>query len=152
MIKRISLIALTPLFFLSPSLVAAENNITVTASNVVVNFPSQAVFTIEAESSAEIVDVRLDYQVDKMNYAEVVSEGWANFTQADKIDASWVWDIRNSSLPPGAEVTYWWKIEDAAGNQFETSPEVMEFDDDRYSWQNLVSTVPQVGNLTIFWY
>jgi hypothetical protein len=152
MIKRIGLITLTLLFFLSPSLVVAENNITVTASNVDINFPSQAVFTIEAESSAEIVDVRLDYQVDKMNYAEVVSEGWANFTEADKVDARWVWDMRNASLPPGAEVTYWWRIKDAAGDEFETSPAVMQFDDDRYSWQSLTGTVPQVGELTIFWY
>jgi hypothetical protein len=152
MTKRIALIALTLLFFLSPSLMAAANNITVTASSVDINFPSQAVFTIEAESSAEIVDVRLDYQVDKMNYADVVSEAWADFTPGDKVDASWVWDMRNASLPPGAEVTYWWRIEDAAGDEFETSPEVMQFDDDRYPWQSLTGTIPQGGELTIFWY
>jgi hypothetical protein len=152
MIKRIALITLTLLLFLSPSLVAAEGGITVTASNVVVNFPSQAVFTVEAESSAEIVDVRLDYQVDKMNYAEVVSEGWANFTPGDKVDASWVWDMRNASLPPGAEVTYWWRIKDAVGDEFETSPEVMQFDDERYPWQSLTGTVLQGGELTLFWY
>ncbi len=152
MIKRIALITSVLLLFLSPSLVAADAGITVIASNVNVNFPSQAVFTIEAESYVDIVDVRLYYQVDKMNYAEVVSEGWADFTPADKVDASWVWDMRNASLPPGAEVTYWWGIEDAAGNRVETSPEVMYFDDDRYSWQSLTGTIPQGGELTLFWY
>jgi hypothetical protein len=137
---------------LSPSLVAAEAGITVTASNVDVNFPGQAVFTVEAESSVDIVDVRLYYQVDKMSYAEVVSEGWADFTPASKIEANWVWDMRNASLPPGAEVTYWWMIEDADGNEFETSPEIMHFDDDRYLWQSLTGTVSQGGELTLFWY
>jgi hypothetical protein len=152
MIKRIALITSTILLFLSPSLVAAEAGITVIDSEVVVNFPSQAVFTVEAESYVDIVDVRLYYQVGKMNYAEVVSEGWADFTPASKIEANWVWDMRNASLPPGAEVTYWWMIEDADGNRVETSPKLMHFDDGRYSWQSLTSTVPQGGELTIFWY
>ena len=152
MIKRIALITSALLLLLSPSLVAAGDDIAVIASDVEVNFPSQAVFTLEAESSADIVDVRLYYQVDKMNYAEVVSEGWADFTPASKIEANWVWDMRNASLPPGAEVTYWWMIEDADGNRFGTSPEIMHFDDERYLWQSLTSTAPQGGELTLFWY
>jgi hypothetical protein len=152
MIKRIALITSVLLLFLSPSLVAAEAGITVTASNVNVDFPSQVVFTVDAESYVDIVDVRLYYQVDKMNYAQVVSEGWADFTPANKIKANWVWDMRNASLPPGAEVTYWWMIEDADGNRVETSPEIMHFYDDRYLWQSLTGTIPQGGELTIFWY
>ena len=152
MIKRIVLITSALLLLLSPSLVAAGDDIAVIASDVDVNFPSQAVFTLEAESYVDIVDVRLYYQVDKMNYAEVVSEGWADFTPANRIEANWVWDMRNASLPPGTEVTYWWMIEDADGNRFETSPEIMHFDDERYLWQSLTGTVPQGGELTLFWY
>jgi hypothetical protein len=152
MIRRIALLTWALLMLLSPSLVAAQAGITVTASNVDVNFPSQAVFTVNAESYVDIVDVRLYYQVDKMNYAEVVSEGWADFTPASKVEANWVWDMTNASLPPGAEVTYWWRIEDAAGNKIETSPKIMHFDDGRYTWQSLTGTVPQGGELTLFWY
>ncbi len=138
--------------FLSPSLVAAGAGITVTATNVAMNFPNQAVFTVEAESNVNIVDVRIYYQVNKMSYAEVVSEGWADFTPASKIEANWTWNMTNASLPPGAEVTYWWMIEDAAGNKIETSPEIMDFDDGRYAWQSLTGTVPQGGEITLFWY
>jgi hypothetical protein len=152
MIRRIALITSVLLWLFSPSLVAAEAGITVTASDVDVDFPSQAVFTIEAESSVNIVDARLYYQVDKMNYAEVVSEGWADFIPANKVEANWVWDMRNAGLPPGAEVTYWWMIEDADGNRVETFPEIMHFDDGRYSWQSLTSTIPQGGEMTLFWY
>jgi hypothetical protein len=133
-------------------LVAAEDGIAVIASDVEVNFPSQAVFTVEAESHADILDVRLYYQVDKMNYAEVVSEGWPDFAPASSIEANWVWDMRNASLPPGAEVSYWWMIEDAEGNRVETPSEIMYFDDDRYTWQSLTGTVPQDAELTLFWY
>ncbi|HUW46214.1 MAG TPA: peptidase MA family metallohydrolase [Dehalococcoidia bacterium] len=152
MIRRITLITSALLLLLSPSLVAAGDDIAVIASDVDINFPSQAVFTVEAESYVDIVDVRLYYQVDKMNYAEIVSEGWADFTPTSKIEANWVWDMRNASLPPGAEVTYWWMIEDAAGNRFETSPEIMHFDDKRYTWQSLTGTIPLDGEMTIFWY
>jgi hypothetical protein len=152
MIRRIALLTWALLMLLSPSLVAAQVGITVTASNVDVNFPSQAVFTVNAESYVDIVDVRLYYQVNKMNYAEVVSEGWADFTPASKVEANWTWNMTNASLPPGAEVTYWWRIEDADGNKVETSPEIMHFDDSRYAWQSLTGTVPQDGELTLFWY
>ena len=161
MIRRIVLVISALLLLLSPSLVVAENEIAVINSDVEINFPSQAVFTLEAESYADIVDVRLYYQLDKMNYARVVSEGWADFTPATKIEANWAWDMRKASLPPGAEVTYWWMIEDAAGNRFETSHEVMHFDDERYPWQSLASSGffgksqisgDEGAELTIFWY
>jgi len=152
MIKRIILIASLVPLLLYPAVVAAGEDITVKASDVDVDFPNQAVFTIEAESYTNIVDVRLYYQVDRMNYVEVVSEGWADLTPASKIEASWVWDMRNSSLPPGAEVLYWWMIEDADRNRFETSPAIMHFDDERYSWHSLNSTIPPGGELSLFWY
>lgn len=136
-----------------------ENAIAIIASGVEVDFPAQAVFTLEAESSSDIIDVRLCYRVDKMKYAEVVSEGWASFSPATRIEAEWVWDMRNASLPPGAEITYWWTIEDTDGNTFETSPEVMCFNDARYLWQSLTSSgflaewqTYQGDALTIFWY
>jgi hypothetical protein len=152
MIKRVASIILGLLLLLGPSLVTAEAGITVIASDVDVNFPSQAVFTVEAESNVNIVDVRLYYQVDKMNYAEVISEGWADFTPANKIDANWVWDMSNASLPPGGEVTYWWMIEDDDGNRVETAPKIMHFDDSRFAWQSLTSSVGEGGGMTLFWY
>ena len=148
--RRIALIASVLLLLLSPSAVAAEAGIAVIASGVEIDFPSQAVFTLEAESDVDIVDIRLYYQVDKMNYAEVVSEGWADFTRANKTKASWIWDMRIAGLPQGAEVTYWWMIEDAGGNKLETSSEIMRFDDGRYLWRSLTSSTPGGGGLTLF--
>ncbi|MGD2065263.1 MAG: peptidase MA family metallohydrolase [Dehalococcoidia bacterium] len=152
MIKHVILITSALFLLFSPSAVAAVDSIVVIDMDLDIDFPNQAVFTIEAESYVDIVDVRLYYQVDRMNYADVVSEGWADFTPASMVEASWVWDMRNSSLPPGAEVLYWWMVEDADGNRFETSPEIMHFDDERYSWHSLNSTMPLGGELSLFWY
>ena len=152
MIRRIALMVSALLWLLSPSFVAAETAIAVVASEVNVDFPNRAVFTVRAESYVDIVDVRLLYRVDRMNYAEVVSEGWADFAPADRIEASWVWDMTSAGLPPGAEVTYWWMIEDDDGNRVETTPGVMHFDDSRFTWHSVTGTVPEGGAVTLFWY
>jgi hypothetical protein len=152
MIRRVALIILGLLLLLSPSLATAETGIVVIASDADVSFPSQAVFTVEAESNVDIVDARLCYQVDRMNYAEVVSEGWADFAPANRIEASWVWDMANASLPPGADVTYWWMIEDDDGNMVETSPKIMHFDDNRFTWRSLTSSAGGGEGMTLYWY
>jgi hypothetical protein len=152
MIGRAALAILMPLLLLGNSLAAAEAGITVIASDVDVDFPDRAVFTVEAESSVDIVDARLCYHVNRMNYAEVISEGWTDFVPATTVEADWVWDMTNAGLPPGAEVTYWWVIEDADGNRVETPPETMHFDDSRFSWQSLTGSVPGGEAMTLSWY
>lgn len=152
-------LALAVLLPFSPASLAADNAIDVIASDVEVDFPRQAVFTVDAQSQADIVDVRLCYRVEKMNYAQVVSEGWANFLPARRVRATWVWDMRHAGLPPGAEVLYWWVIEDAQGNRFQTPSQIMHFDDDRYQWRSRSSVLSGTEEealpaieVTIFWY
>ena len=137
----------------------AASGITVIDSGVEIRFPEEARFTLEAQSATDIVDVRLRYSVDRMRHIEVVSEGWAGFEPADTVEASWVWDMRKASLPPGAGVTYWWLVEDAVGNKLETPPETMRFDDDRYQWQSITASGflaggegSQGGEVTLYWY
>jgi len=147
MIKRISLVILTLLLLLVFSPVEAESNVSVLDTSITMDFPYSLAFNLEAESLADILDARLHYQVDRMNYAQVVSEGWAEFTPATRVETSWVWDMRKASLPPGAQVTYWWTIKNADGEELQTLPKVVYFEDDRYQWQNLTD-----GEITIFWY
>ena len=161
MIKRIILMALALFSLCTASSVKANSDIVVLDSDVELRFPIALVFNIEAESGADIVDARLKYYVDKMNYARVISEGWPDFTPASKIKTNWTWDMRKSSLPSGATVTYWWTIRDAIGNEIETLPAVIHFDDDRYQWQSLASSEfpaesqaleGESSELTLFWY
>jgi len=147
MTKRVVLAALALLLVLIPSVVNADSGISVLHSSVEANFPSELVFNFEADSSANIIDARLYYQVHKMNYAQVTSEGWPDFTPATRLKTSWTWDMRKASLPPGAAVTYWWTAEDAAGNKLETPPSLVYFDDLRYPWRSLTS-----DRLTLLWY
>ncbi len=55
--------------------------------------------------------------------------------------------MRKSSLPPGAQVEYWWTAADAAGNTAQTDRATVSFDDNRYKWQS-ITTDP----VTLYWY
>jgi len=126
---------------------SAPDSLQVTSSSVEAEFPVRLVFSIEAESANPITDIRLKYQMDKMNYASVTSEAWPQFESSTAVDTSWTWDMRRTSLPPGAGLVYWWEVRDSTGAVLETSPEVVVFSDDRFEWMTLDSE-----SVRIHWY
>jgi hypothetical protein len=138
---------LAAVLFATPAVARADEGISLLNSTAEIYFPSALVFKINVESQSDITRIRLRYQVDKMNYAKVISEAWPDFTPSQKVETKWVWDMRKASLPTGATVKYWWIIEDKAGDKLITPDKVINFDDLRYSWQKLT-----VGQLSIFWY
>jgi hypothetical protein len=151
MIKRflpVALIAiLLAISFVVPATTRAAEEIELLDSTTQIAFPGSLAFKIKAASSSEITRIRLHYEVEKMNYAKVVSEVWLKFTPGRTVVVQWLWDMRRASLPTGATVKYWWTIEDQAGNKLVTSIQKVKFDDIRYSWQNLTE-----DKLTILWY
>jgi hypothetical protein len=126
--------------------VSAASGITL-SSSVQSAFPNSLTFNVKAQSDANIVQLRIHYTVDHQNAADVTSEGWAVFTPATSVTTQWFWDMRRSSLPPGAKVNYWWTAIDAAGKTAQTSPATISFDDTRFKWQS-ITTAP----VTIEWY
>ena len=65
----------------SPSAAAAGINLT---SSIQTSFPAAMTFNVKAQSDANIVSLRLHYLVDRLNFASVVSEGWAQFNPATR--------------------------------------------------------------------
>jgi len=126
---------------------SAPGDITVVSSTVEAAFPSSLVFHLRAESSVDIEDIRLHYQVERMKYAPTTSEAWPEFASDDRVTTSWVWDMRRASLPPGAALTYWWSLRDESGATLETAPQDVAFADDRYEWREVESP-----ELTLHWY
>ncbi len=147
MTKRLVFVVLLAILLLIPQISYAQDKITVVDSTTQVFFPSALVFNIEAQSLTNITRIRLNYQVHRINYAQVISEVWPDFAPAAQVKTRWVWDMRRASLPAGAEVKYWWTIEDEAGNRLTTEADVVHFDDLRYSWQRLTQ-----GQLNLHWY
>ncbi len=125
---------------------AAPATITLSSSTQAA-FPNSLTFKVHAQSDSNITQLRVHYKVDRQNFADVTSEGWAQFAPATTVDSQWVWDMRKSSLPPGSQVEYWWTAVDAAGKTGQTSPATVSFSDDRHKWQTISS-----GPITLAWY
>ena len=104
-----------------PAPVHADEEITVLDSNATLFFPGGITFSVKAQSSDTINRIRLLYQVERWNYADVISEAWPVFSPSSEVEAQWIWDMRKANLPPGGKVLYWWTIEDDAGHVY-TSP------------------------------
>ncbi len=153
MVKRTSIFIILILILLTISLsVLPQSSVSapsviILQSSVQVTFPNTITFKIKAQSDVNIVQLRLHYKVDHQNYADVTSEGWAQFTPAISVDTQWVWDMRKSSLPVGAKVEYWWSALDANGRTSETIHSMVAFDDNKHTWQSMT-----VEPVTILWY
>jgi hypothetical protein len=126
---------------------AAAGDIKLLDSSTEADFPNLLTFNVRAESTAPITLIRLRYEVEKKVYAPSFAEAWPEFQPAKNVRASWSWDMRKAWLPPGGKVTYWWVIEDSAGNRLQTPQKSISFDDIRYKWQRISDQ-----NINIYWY
>jgi hypothetical protein len=149
MIRKISLLALVVcLFLVISSPVQAQGKLEVLASSAQVEFPTRLSFSLSARSDVNITDIRLNYVVDRISFAQVTSEVYIKFVPSTMIDVDWSLEmVRIGGLPTGSTVEYWWVVTDARGDKVETPPTKVQFSDNRYSWRSLTE-----GNLTIHWY
>lgn len=145
--KYLLLVILIVVLLAIPPIVRAGEDISLIESATENHFPSALVFKIKTESSSDITRIRLNYQVEKMNFARVISEAWPEFAPSTRVEARWTWDMRNASLPPSATIHYWWTIENKSGSRLVTPMTTIRFSDNRYNWENLSS-----GKLTLFYY
>ncbi len=110
-------------------------------------FPTSLTFNLSASSDTNITEVVLNYKIDKITTVTVISEVEPAFNMSPDVHVSWTWDMRASSLPPGAKIQYRWRIEDAAGRELRTEWQTVRFDDERYNWNSLSK-----GQITLYWY
>jgi len=148
MVKRVLATFLLIIMLLPVTLQAGqEEQITVVDSSTEIVFPSALVFKLTAEGRSNITKIRLQYQVERMNYATVISEAWPEFIPSPKVEAKWTWDMRKATLPVGGTVHYWWVIESEDGNKLTTDRYTVQFVDTRYPWQKLANE-----QVSLFWY
>jgi hypothetical protein len=141
------IVLITIMLIAMPLSVSAEQDISVLESTTEIHFPTALVFKVKAESSSDIIRIRLSYQVEKMNFTRVISEAWPEFVPSNQVEARWTWDMRNASLPPSAIIHYWWTIENKNGGKFATPINTVRFNDNRYNWKDLSS-----GKVKLFYY
>jgi len=131
----------------TPITTQVEGGIKVVSTAVDAEFPEALTFSLEAQSTADINDIILQYKTEKISYATLISEARPEFTPAPEVRTSWTWDMRKAGLPPGADIKYRWIIDDTAEGKKETTWETFTFNDARYEWKSLKD-----DSATLFWY
>jgi hypothetical protein len=125
----------------------AEETVVVRASEAQVNFPRNVSFRLEAESAAGITDVQLQVSTPGQRYGSAVRNVRPTFAPGPRVTATWTWSRFGDQLPPGAEVSYRWRITEADGRVTETPPSSVRVQDGRHDWQELSD-----GPITVRWY
>lgn len=120
------------------------SSIEVTRSGVEHSFAQHVTFTLEATSDAKISQVYLFFRAthdEKTEQTRIAIE-----EPSREITVTHVHDVRRHPLPPFADITFWWQIEDGAGNQLKTAPEQFTYIDNRFRWNEL-----EGEGVTIHW-
>lgn len=145
--NKIGIIFILLISLIIPANVFAANDIQISNTSIKIDFPTSLTFNIKATSPSPLTRIRLCYEVDKLTFARAFAESWPEFEPARTVSASWTWDMRKGSLPPGAKVTYWWVLENTTGGKLVTSKEALSYDDTRYKWQSISQ-----DKVNIYWY
>jgi len=147
-IRALALAVFLLLVVLSPAQLQAQGELVIIESSASAQFPTSIGFSLAAESSDDIIDIRLHYTVEREAFAEVTSEVYIEFDPGTSVDVSWSLDLRRvGGLPLGTVVDYWWTVADAGGNQVATAPAQIRLDDNHYDWHSITE-----GDITIYWY
>jgi len=130
----------------SPVTVSALSGVVVDSNEAKDNFPDGATFSLAfhgpAAASAKVT----------FHYA-IAPEGTAVYENPTCTGASTVtctFDLKSDSklfLVPGANVLYYWEIDDGSGNKTDTPQATFVYDDTRFQWKSMTN-----GNLTLWYY
>jgi hypothetical protein len=125
----------------------ADGNATISVT-ATMDFPTTLTFDISVKNDVTVTDIRLHYTVDKLKFADVISEEVVAFNPSKNIGAQYVMDMRQTGgMPPGSRLTYWLTVTDASGAVTESLPQAVAIEDGRYDWKKL-----QEGKVTLYWY
>ncbi len=144
--NRLALLAVLLLISFSITLSAAlaQGGITVVTDEYETVFGETITFRVAAESESEITNIWLYYQVGGF---PATSRADPDFEPGQRVEAEHEWDLVLNYTPPGSEIEYWWKIQDAAGNELETESASFTYEDGRYDWRELSS-----DRIVLYWY
>jgi len=144
--NRLALLAVLflTLFSITPLSALAQGGITVVTDEYETVFGEAITFRVAAESESEITDIGLYYKVGGF---PATSRAYLDFEPSQTVEAEHEWDLVLNYTPPGSEIEYWWKIEDAGGKELKTESVSFTYEDERYDWQELRSS-----RIILYWY
>ncbi|MGH2545008.1 MAG: peptidase MA family metallohydrolase, partial [Ardenticatenaceae bacterium] len=132
----IGLVALLMAAGVPASGVSAEPSasVRIVSNSEEINFPNEVVFRLEAESDANIADVRLYYRLAGRNITAYgypdISETSGRVTAEFRVETS-----GPNYIPPGTDFEYYYVITDASGGEYETDLMRFEYLDPSFDWR-----------------
>ena len=155
MIKKVTILAAALLLLFTiwspaiyPISAQSQGQITVNNSTVQANYPNSLTFSCRAQSNVDITDIRLEYQVEQMSFAEVTSEAQITFNPSQSVNATYSLNmVQYGQIPPGVDIDYWWIVKDTAGDKLQTAPSHYIVADNHHKWNNLTQ-----GKINLYWY
>ena len=119
--------------------------IRVISSSHSIAFPEEIALRLVAESDSPITNVRLVYQLGRQ---DTRIYGYPEFTASSRIDADFRIKTGGANfLPSGVDVTYYYHIGDANGNEFDSESYSVEYLNPRYDWQRY-----RLPGLEVLWH
>lgn len=122
----------------------AQEPITVVAEAARNEFPAGVTFTISVRAPANTEGVRLRYELAPDGTG---ATGLADCTGGATINCTFTLASgRGIWIIPGAEITYYWEIEDADGNELATTEQLYVHEDPRFTFRTVADE-----NVTVYY-
>lgn len=132
----------------SRAMAAREDSTVVSGNEALIRFPESITFQANLSNDVPIASVTLEYGVNQLTCGTVVAKAFPQFEPANKVDVSWLWDMRQSgSLPPGETVWWQWRIMDVNGLETLTEKKTVTWLDAKHKWKAISE-----GDLHLHWY
>ena len=114
-----------------------------------INYPQEVQFHLELPADTDITTAVLTYDVNNVSCLDAIAQvPVALSTTGEGLTADWTWVMgRSGNPPPGAELSWSWRLTDAAGNTTSTPLQTIPFVDGRFDWQTV-----EADGIQLHWY
>ncbi|UCC77271.1 MAG: hypothetical protein JSW37_02610 [Anaerolineales bacterium] len=137
--------SLLSLCLIAPRTAEADGPIQLLSSTTRNGFPDELFFDIAvADDESPIVSIQLIFR-ERGEPSDTFAR--LDFDPGRRVEATYRWNTKNISVPPGIPIEYHWVIVDEVGNQLRTDPETVYYDDVRFSWHVLEN-----DEVAVFWH
>ncbi|HTP07028.1 MAG TPA: peptidase MA family metallohydrolase [Anaerolineae bacterium] len=154
MSRRILLLLLTlallvtAVFSITTLPVRAQDTITVSNDEPLLEFPDRLTFRAKFQNDRPIEKVVLEYGVDQWTCGTVVAKAFPDIKPGKEVATNWTWEMKQSgSQPPGAKIWWRWHIFDDQGKEIVTNRKETVWLDDQHDWQTVSG-----NDINLHWY
>ncbi len=116
-----------------PALALAAEPIRVLVNEHHNDFPNRVAFDLEAEGDEDLTRVTFYYRVGD---SPVVTYARPEYAIGRRVRVQFAIRGKQDYLPPGAEIHYYWLVEDAAGHKLKTEADTFVLEDVRFNWKD----------------